>query len=51
MSFMQFDHGDTAERYGYVNRALQDAELDGFVDVLARRIADPQLFSDRADVA
>ena len=30
---------DTAERYGYVNRALPDAELDGFVDVLARRIA------------
>jgi enoyl-CoA hydratase/carnithine racemase len=31
--------GDTAERYGYVNRALPDADLDGFVDVLARRIA------------
>src|ERR1700757_262478 len=31
--------GDTAERYGYVNRALPDAELDGFVDPLARRIA------------
>jgi enoyl-CoA hydratase/carnithine racemase len=31
--------GDTAERYGYVNRALPDAELDGFVDVLARRIS------------
>src|SRR5947209_19721637 len=31
--------GDTAERYGYVNRALPDAQLDGFVDVLARRIA------------
>src|SRR3989441_3200794 len=31
--------GATAERYGYVNRALPDAELDGFVDVLARRIA------------
>jgi enoyl-CoA hydratase/carnithine racemase len=30
---------DTAERYGYVNRALSDAELDGFVDALARRIA------------
>src|SRR6201997_1561801 len=24
--------GDTAERYGYVNRALPDTELDGFVD-------------------
>src|ERR1700694_4672016 len=31
--------GDTAERYGYVNRALPDAELNGFVEVLARRIA------------
>ncbi len=31
--------GDTAERYGYVNRALPNAELDGFVEVLARRIA------------
>jgi enoyl-CoA hydratase/carnithine racemase len=31
--------GDTAERYGYVNRALPDAELDGFVDALARRIS------------
>jgi hypothetical protein len=28
-----------AERYGYVNRALPGAEWDGFVDVLARRIA------------
>jgi enoyl-CoA hydratase/carnithine racemase len=31
--------GDLAERYGYVNRALADAELDGFVDALAKRIA------------
>ena len=31
--------GDTAERYGYVNRALPDAQLDTFVDALARRIA------------
>src|SRR6195256_2929741 len=31
--------GETAERYGYVNRALPDAELDGFADALARRIA------------
>lgn len=31
--------GQLAERYGYVNRALPDAELDGFVDALARRIA------------
>src|SRR6201986_4234581 len=31
--------GDTAERYGYVNRALPDSELDAFVDALAHRIA------------
>src|ERR1700758_229239 len=31
--------GDTAERYGYVNRSLPDTELDAFVDALARRIA------------
>src|SRR6476646_3040769 len=31
--------GDTAERYGYVNRSLPDVELDGFVDALARQIA------------
>jgi enoyl-CoA hydratase/carnithine racemase len=31
--------GDLAERYGYVNRSLKDAELDEFVDRLAKRIA------------
>jgi enoyl-CoA hydratase/carnithine racemase len=31
--------GDTAAQYGYVNRALPDGELDGFVYALARRIA------------
>jgi len=31
-------NGDTAERYGYVNRALPDSELDGFVDEIARRV-------------
>ena len=31
--------GELAERYGYVNRALPDAELDAFVDALATRIA------------
>jgi enoyl-CoA hydratase/carnithine racemase len=31
--------GDLAERYGYVNRSFPDAELDGFVDALAARIA------------
>ena len=38
MSADDFD-GETAERYGYVNRALPDAELDTFVDALARRMA------------
>ena len=31
--------GDLAQAYGYVNRSLPDAELDGFVEALARRIA------------
>src|SRR5438034_2916550 len=31
--------GELAERYGYVNRALPDVELDAFVDALAMRIA------------
>lgn len=31
--------GALAERYGYVNRAVPDAELDGFVDAFARRVA------------
>ena len=31
--------GELAQAYGYVNRALPDAELDGFVDALATRIA------------
>src|SRR3954465_6980442 len=31
--------GELAQAYGYVNRALPDAELDGFVDALAARIA------------
>jgi enoyl-CoA hydratase/carnithine racemase len=40
--------GDLAERYGYVNRALPDAEMDHFVDALARRIArfDKQSIAD-----
>jgi enoyl-CoA hydratase/carnithine racemase len=40
--------GDLAERYGYVNRSLPDAELDGFVDALALRIAsfDKQAIAD-----
>ena len=31
--------GDLAELYGYVNRSLPDADLDGFVNALAIRIA------------
>ena len=40
--------GELAELYGYVNRALPDAELDGFVDALAQRIAsfDKQAIAD-----
>ncbi len=38
LSGNDFD-GELAERYGYINRALPDAELDRFVDALARRIA------------
>src|SRR6202040_482382 len=41
-------NGDTAERYGYVNRSLPDSELDGFVDAIARRIAS---FDRRALIA
>jgi len=34
----------TAEKYGWINRAIPDSELDDFVDSLARRLAsfDPQ---------
>jgi enoyl-CoA hydratase/carnithine racemase len=31
--------GDQAEAYGYVNRALPDAELDAFVEAMATRIS------------
>jgi enoyl-CoA hydratase/carnithine racemase len=31
--------GDQAEAYGYINRALPDAELDAYVDALAIRIS------------
>ncbi len=31
--------GEQAEAYGYVNRALPDAELDAFVEALANRIS------------
>lgn len=30
---------ELAERYGWINRAVADAELEGFCDALARRIA------------
>jgi enoyl-CoA hydratase/carnithine racemase len=29
----------TAERYGWINRAIPDAELDAYVDGFARRLA------------
>jgi enoyl-CoA hydratase/carnithine racemase len=40
--------GDLAQIYGYVNRSLPDADLDGFVDALAMRIAsfDKQAIAD-----
>jgi len=31
--------GDLAERYGYINRAIPDQELDSFVEAFARRLA------------
>jgi enoyl-CoA hydratase/carnithine racemase len=48
--------GDLAERYGYVNRSFPDAQLDKFVDTLARRIAtfDKETIADikqRVDMA
>jgi enoyl-CoA hydratase/carnithine racemase len=48
--------GDLAERYGYVNRSLPDADLAAFVEALATRIAsfDKQAISETkrfADVA
>lgn len=41
-------NGELAERYGYINRALPDAELDAFVNTMARRIAgfDKQTIAD-----
>lgn len=44
---------DTAERYGWINRALPDAELPEFVDRLARRIASfeqPALVAAKAQI-
>jgi enoyl-CoA hydratase/carnithine racemase len=38
LSSQDYD-GELAERYGYVNRAVPDAGLDGFVDDIADRIA------------
>ncbi|MFC4528173.1 enoyl-CoA hydratase/isomerase family protein [Dyella halodurans] len=32
-------HADIAERYGWVNRALDDDDLDAFVDALVQRVA------------
>jgi enoyl-CoA hydratase/carnithine racemase len=38
LSADDFD-ADVAERYGWVNRALDDDDLDSFVDTLVRRLA------------
>src|SRR5579859_1597764 len=38
LSADDFD-ADIAERYGWVNRALDDKDLDSFVDAIARRLA------------
>ena len=38
---------DQAEAYGYINRALPDAELDAFVEALATRIARFRQMGDR----
>ncbi len=40
--------GDLAERYGYVNRSIADADLEQFVDALAGRISkfDKQTIAD-----
>ena len=40
--------GALAERYGYVNRAIPDAEFEGFVDRFARRVStfDRQALAD-----
>jgi enoyl-CoA hydratase/carnithine racemase len=37
--------GERAERYGYVNRAVPDAEFVGFVNAFAERVARPPLKS------
>jgi enoyl-CoA hydratase/carnithine racemase len=46
-------NGGLAELYGYVNRSLPDAELENFVDRLARRIAsfDKQAIADTKHLA
>jgi enoyl-CoA hydratase/carnithine racemase len=38
LSADDFD-ADVAERYGWVNRTLNDVDLDGFVDTLVKRLA------------
>ena len=38
---------EQAEAYGYINRALPDAELDAFVEALATRIAEVRQVGDR----
>jgi enoyl-CoA hydratase/carnithine racemase len=43
--------GDAAERYGYINQALPEAELNGFVDALARCIASFGVLSVRRSIS
>ena len=43
--------GDLAERYGYVNRSFPDAELDAFVDALAKPDRDLRPAGHRRDQA
>ena len=52
LSANDFD-GEIAERYGYVNRSLPDAELDGFVDALSRVGSAPSigLLSQRRNIS
>jgi len=45
LSANDFD-GDTAERYGYVNRSLPDAELDSFVDRCGKKSRQRGLVAD-----
>jgi enoyl-CoA hydratase/carnithine racemase len=52
MTGLDYD-ADRAEAYGWVTRTLDDAELDGFVDTIARRIASfdkPAIVGSKAQI-